>query len=282
MTMDNLLAKYRPCRLADVLGQPEVVKSLTLFVKSAYPVPLLFHGESGVGKTACAYALAHELGCKVDEAELGGIHEIRSGEMKVDRVETVYQLLRLRPLFGSGWKVLICNESDRMSQAVETLFLDALEHLPAKTVVIFTTNCPERMTRRFRDRCENYHFKSSHKDLAPAIRVLALKVWKGEVGKKHPYPDPEGLGIAPASDGLFEGMHASFRLALQQLTRLIREARLGDGDLASVKKQLARDLLVTSKAFSVKCEHCGHQQDVPKGFEHVTCAECAKTLDVEW
>jgi hypothetical protein len=58
-------------------------------------------------------------------------------------------------LFGSGWNVGIINEeSDRMALSVESVWLDALEHLPPKAVVVFTTNDPGRLSRRFRDGCE--------------------------------------------------------------------------------------------------------------------------------
>jgi DNA polymerase III delta prime subunit len=85
-TMQALIHKYRPRRLAQVLGQAQVTRSLKQFVKKPYPTPMLFHGESGTGKTSAAYALAHELGCSVDDAELGGLFEIASGEQTAETV----------------------------------------------------------------------------------------------------------------------------------------------------------------------------------------------------
>ena len=48
--------------------------------------------------------------------------------------------LSFRPMLGSGWKVLVCNEADRMTTSAETIWLDALEGLPPKSVIVFTTN----------------------------------------------------------------------------------------------------------------------------------------------
>jgi DNA polymerase III delta prime subunit len=45
-------------------------------------------------------------------------------------------------MVGSGWKVVIINEADRMTPQAEVMWLDGLEKLPAKTVVVFTTNNP--------------------------------------------------------------------------------------------------------------------------------------------
>jgi replication factor C small subunit len=222
--MDTLSTKFRPTCLDEILGQPEVVRPLKLYGSAPYSTAMLFWGDTGIGKTACAYALAHEVGCAVAEGELGGLHEISSGEMDGQAVREQLNMLRLRPLFGSGWKVLIANECDHMTKQAEAIWLDGLEHLGPHTLVVFTTNNLEKLSRRFRDRCEQFAFESSTTKLRPAIRQLARKVWDAEVGQ----------GVCPAVDLLGmptltgpESMHASFRLALQQLQRYVREAKVG-------------------------------------------------------
>jgi DNA polymerase III delta prime subunit len=221
---ESLVSKYRPRNLSEILGQGEVVRALRLFVAEPYPTSFFFHGPSGVGKTSAAYALAHELGVAVDEGELGGLYEIASGEQRADAVREMLNSIRLRPLFGSGWKVLIVNEADRMRIEAETIWLDGLEHLPPKTVVVFTTNCPEKLSQRFRDRCEVLAFESQTTKLRPAIRQLARRIWQAEVGQGEcPMIDMLGLPTLTGVDSL----HASFRLALQQLQRAVREVKIG-------------------------------------------------------
>src|SRR5262249_43412170 len=158
----------------------EVTRALKLFAQEPYACPMLFHGESGVGKTSAALALAAELGCAVDEEELGGLHEIASGEQTGATVKEKFAQLRLYPLFGSGWRCLIVNEADSRSEGAENIWLDALEHLPAKSVVIFTTNAVNRISRRLRDRCEVYHFTSDTSLLKLHIQQLAQQVWETE------------------------------------------------------------------------------------------------------
>jgi hypothetical protein len=217
----SLVAKYRPQTLAEVLGQPDIIEALRAFVRAPYPAAMLFHGDSGCGKTSAAYALAYDLGCAVEDAELGGLCEIPSGSQSADQVREVLRLLRYRPLVGSGWRVLIVNECDRMSLPAETIWLDGLEHLPPQTVVVFTTNDPQRLSRRFRDRCECFRFESATDRIAPWIQALARRVWEREVGHGEP-PALESLGMPTLADP--DSMHASFRLALQQLQRFIRLA----------------------------------------------------------
>src|SRR5262245_3924 len=276
--MDSLLTKYRPKTLKDVLGQPDVVRALALYAQAPYSAAMLFHGESGVGKTSAAYALARDLGCDVDEGPLGGFHEIPSGEMDAAAVRDHLGRLTLGTLFGSGWRVLVANEADRMSKPAETIWLDGLEHLPARSTVVFTTNQPERLSPRFRDRCEVYAFESDPDRLQPALQALARRVWKAE-GLKGKPPGLDCLGMPTL--GSLETMHASFRLALQQVGRLVREARAG-GSLAKVKKQLKKDLLVTAQELAVECPECGQENDVPRGGrDRMTCGGCGKAFEIE-
>jgi replication-associated recombination protein RarA len=273
--MSSLLNKYKPQSLADVFGHVQVIGSLRQFMADRYPTAMLFHGESGVGKTASAQALARDLGLAVDEEELGGYHEIPSGSMGADEVRRQMNGMQLGTLFGSGWKVLVCNEADRMSQAAENIWLDALENLPPRTVVIFTTNAPEKLSRRFRDRCECYHFGCDREELQPHIQALARKVWAGEVGPGEP-PDLDSLGMPTL--GEVENMHASFRLALQQLSRLVRAAK--HGDVEQARKQLLWDGL-TASAAEADCPYCGRKIKVGTGARSVTCPRCGRKAELE-
>lgn len=278
--MESLLSKYRPKNLKGILGQSEVVRSLALFVKNPYPAALLFHGESGTGKTSCAMALANDLGCAVDDGALGGFLEIASGEQTADTIRRTMDHLRFRPLMGSGWRVLVVNESDRLSAQAEVVWLDALEHLPPQSIIVFTTNAPERLSKRFRDRCEVYAFESSSDKLREPIQALAKRIWKAEVGRGA-MPAFEDLGMPTL--GSMESLHASFRLALQQLTRLIRQAALGGrGGLNSAKRQLRKDYLVTEQETEAACDHCGHRQDVPKGVDKHVCEKCGRAFELTW
>ena len=55
------IEKYRPRKLADVVGQADITERLQAYVKQGNLPHLLFAGRAGVGKTTCAIALAREL-----------------------------------------------------------------------------------------------------------------------------------------------------------------------------------------------------------------------------
>ena len=220
----KLVEKYRPITLAEVIGQEAIIHQLQCFTEQPYACAFLFSGESGCGKTSAAMALARDLGCDVESDTIGGYTEIASGEMSADAVRRQVDHLGFRPMFGSGWKVMVANECDRMARPAETIWLDVLEHLPPRTVIVFTTNEPGRLSRRFRDRCESYQFDSSEENLRPWIHALVKRVWSLEVGGKLP-DGWERIGMPTLGDP--DTMYASFRLALQQLQPLVNSARKG-------------------------------------------------------
>jgi replication-associated recombination protein RarA len=216
----NLLVRYRPRTLTDLVGQGSAVGQLLSFLAAAETEPsaaaLFLHGPPGVGKTAAAWALAGDLGCDTAEGELGGVYEVPSGKQDGAAVERLVESLHYRPLFGSGWKVAIINEADYMTRQAEVIWLDALESLPPLTVVVFTTNDLSRLSARLVSRCETVRFGGRREELGDAVAELVRRVWRAETGQELQRV-PEDIGLFD----LFSGT-LSIRLALQQLTPYVR------------------------------------------------------------
>ena len=201
---------YQPRHLTDILGQPRVRAVLQAFAAAPRPTAMLFTGDTGVGKTSAALVLAAELGCELDPNGLGGVRVIASGEQTADSVRMALNQLHYTALRGSGWKVIIVNEADRMHPAAETIWLDALECLPSKSVVVFTTNYPEKLPPRFRDRCLTLAFDADPAALAADGRRLLEKVWRDCTGKSIPAAIAGRILQTAEADGAF-----SYRRLLQ-------------------------------------------------------------------
>jgi hypothetical protein len=212
----NLTDKYRPRTLADIIGQPWTVHQLTEFVKQPVATAFLFEGDTGTGKTSAALALAADLGVDTDAGPFGGFHVIASGEQTGESVRRVMDGLRLHTLSGSGWKVLVVNEADCMTPNAAYIWLDVLENLPARAVVVFTTNHANKIPARLRDRCEQFRFESGYLALAPYLPELVAKVWKGETGRDDP-PDLDALGPLQDDKG-----NVSVRRVIQALVPWLR------------------------------------------------------------
>ena len=217
-----LVEKYRPWTLAGLWGQPKVVAALDRFARNPCSTAFIFEGETGCGKTTAALALARAVGCDVDAGEWGGVWEIASGEQSADTVREMARRMHLMPLQGSGWKVVIVNEADRMCRPAEVIWLDVLEHLPRRSVVVFTTNDPDLLSARFRDRCTRLEFRSDAACMAAPARDLLLGIWRAETGEEPDLLAVEKMVHASQVEG-----QISMRRAVQMLAAALLERTVG-------------------------------------------------------
>lgn len=214
--IENLLEKYRPRTLSEVVGQGSVVNQLGTFLDAPYPTAFLFEGATGVGKTSVARALANDLGCD----PFWGITTIDAGKQDGETVENSADSLRFATGAGSGWKIVIVNEADCMTTKAAHLWLSILEELPPRSVVVFTTNHAEKFPDRFLDRCERLSFASDGDMLLQDAQALVARVWEGElpVTDRPPVPDVRKMSLCDKHGNI------SFRRVIQEITPLIRQA----------------------------------------------------------
>ncbi len=213
----SLTDRYRPRTFAGVFGQPKAVKFLRSFVSDPYSTAMLLEGETGTGKTSAALALAAELGCDLDQNEFGGVWVIASGEQTADAVRETCRNMHTTPFNGTGWKVVIVNEADRMHAQAETVWLDRLEGLPPRTVVVFTTNHAGKLSQRFLDRCTRIAFDADAGRMGKAVRGLLLQLWTAETGQAS---GPLDLIDRIVADSIIDGK-VSFRRAIQLMTPVL-------------------------------------------------------------
>lgn len=225
MQPQSLADRYRPQKLSEIRGQPKIVRALKSFIAQPYPRAFIFAGDPGTGKTSLAYALAAELGVVVAgnqvERAMGGFYEIAAGKMDGRAVEEQMRATWTTPFCGSGWKMVLANEADRLTPQAEVIWLDELERLRARTVVCFTTNDLKVLSRRMRDRCEVYEFASDIKSLRKDAEQLIAAVWGSELGHNHA-PTLADIGIK------YEYGSLSFRNVLAKLEPIIRAEKQGE------------------------------------------------------
>jgi replication-associated recombination protein RarA len=134
--MINLSEKYRPGRLADIIGQPKAVKVIRRFM-SGDPEDLggrsyWFNGPSGTGKTTLARIMADSFSHNLHQTELTG------RELTILFLKDWLYKCHYYPMAGYGYTLLV-NESHGLSRPVIECLLNAIESLPKRGLIIFTT-----------------------------------------------------------------------------------------------------------------------------------------------
>lgn len=209
----TFMTQYRPQTLPAIAGQPRATAFLSgcldRLTASAGCAAFVLHGPPGTGKTTAAWAIARQVGCDLEQVELGGVVEIASGQQDGRAVMDLAASFRLRPMTGSGWRVAIVNEADAMTRQAEFVWLDVLENLPPRVVVVFTTNSLANMSERFLSRCQPVEFVASGQDSEQAVESLVLSILEAEG-----LPTPPTLAGFGRVDG-----RVNYRLAVQQAYR---------------------------------------------------------------
>jgi len=148
----GLAERYRPTRLDQFVGQPEVVQAVER-VDFSRDQAFLFSGPSGVGKTTLAYLLPTLLGgdariTEVDAPTYSGVDHLR-------------ELLRsfTAPHLYSGARILIIDEAHALSKKAHDVLLLTLEALPARVYIVLCTTEVAGIPKTVQSRCVHLRFR---------------------------------------------------------------------------------------------------------------------------
>jgi replication factor C small subunit len=178
-----LYEKWRPQMLSEFVGQPRALAAMRSLVLKPRESVWAFSGDPGVGKTSLTLATAGEIGCS---DEMSGLWYVPPGEASIERLrDQVWPALRFRPLMGAGWKFVVLDEADSMSQDAARFLRGALEkNLPAKTIVVLTSNGLEWASDALLSRCLVIQFDSE--EMKSDVAKLLEAIWDAETGNRRP------------------------------------------------------------------------------------------------
>ncbi len=170
-----LSEKYRPRRIQDFIGLDKPKRILAGFAASPKNAALIFVGESGLGKTTMALALAEEM-----EAE---VHLIPSQKCTVENVEDTVRTCWYATRKVNGFHLVVIDEADQMTDKAQLALLSKLDSTarPPQTIFIFTCNSTNGLEKRFLSRCIQIEF--SNYALRGELAAFLGKVWEAETGK---------------------------------------------------------------------------------------------------
>ena len=207
----RLWDKHRPKSLTEMVGQP-CLRVLREFVADPYPVAMIFEGPPGTGKTAAAMALAADMGC---DSDWSGLEVVPSVDLTIERCRELFErTLRLIPMAGKGWRVLIVEELEACSSATVQRYLKvALDtKMPPRCVVIATSNDTSSLDPALVHRFDHFTFMGDTEFAKAAAARLGM-IWTHETGKAAIPGDVMRWGL--------QGESWSFREALKQMQQII-------------------------------------------------------------
>jgi replication factor C small subunit len=169
------IEKYRPKKLAEIVGQDEIVERLSSYVKSKNIPHLLFTGSAGVGKTTAAVTLAREI---FGESWHMNFRELNaSDERGIDVVRNqIKQFARTTPLGDTGFKILFLDEADALTTDAQAALRRTMESYAQTCRFILSCNYSSKIIDPIQSRCAIYRFKPLAPDaIKEEIRQIARR-----------------------------------------------------------------------------------------------------------
>ncbi len=152
------IEKYRPSKLAEIVGQDEIVERLSSYVKSGTLPHLLFTGSAGVGKTTAAVTLAHEF--FQDSWQMNFRELNASDERGIDVVRNqIKQFARTAPLGNATFKILFLDEADALTTDAQAALRRTMESYAQTCRFILSCNYSSKIIDPIQSRCAIYRFK---------------------------------------------------------------------------------------------------------------------------
>lgn len=157
----DLITKYRPVDLKEVLGQEAVCESIARALNKKNVRAFSLTGPSGVGKTTIARIIASMAGCErrnlieVDAATNTGVDEMRQ----------VTNSMQYAALGSSPTKVYVVDEAHMLSRSAWNSLLKAIEEPPEHVYWVFCTTESLKIPDTIRTRCACYELKPVKSEL---------------------------------------------------------------------------------------------------------------------
>lgn len=186
-----LYRKWRPKAFADVVGQPQVTRTLRSELSAGRAAhAYLFTGSRGTGKTTCAKILAKAVNCLnpvdgdpcgqceicrgIDSGSVMDVVEIDAASNNgVENIRTLREEANFTPA-SAKYRVYIIDEVHMLSVGAFNALLKTLEEPPAHVIFILATTEVHKLPATILSRCQRFDFRRiPPQDIADRLSYVA-------------------------------------------------------------------------------------------------------------
>jgi len=187
--------KYRPKEISEIVGQTEIIGSLSALIKDPTDMPhLMFSGSAGVGKTTTALCITRQiLGNNIE----GNLLELNaSDERGIGMVrEKVKKFSGFAGLSDVPFKIIILDEADEMTADAQTALRRIIEDTAKICRFILIANNVSKIIDPIQSRCATFKFTTvSEEDIISRLEVISKKekIKSNKKGLKEIYENSQG------------------------------------------------------------------------------------------
>ncbi|CAE6394349.1 unnamed protein product [Rhizoctonia solani] len=188
--------KYRPVTLSDVVSHQDITSTIERFIEKNRLPHLLFYGPPGTGKTSTIVAVARRIYGNDYKKQILELNASDDRGIEVVR-EQIKQFAETRTLFNKGFKLIILDEADMMTQAAQAALRRVIEQYTRNVRFCIICNYVNKITPAIQSRCTRFRFsplpipevekrvnmviESEKVNITPEGKQALLKLSKGDM-----------------------------------------------------------------------------------------------------
>ncbi|KAK9729417.1 ATPase family associated with various cellular activities (AAA) [Popillia japonica] len=179
--------KYRPSTLDDLVSHEDIIKTISKFIKEDQVPHLLFYGPPGTGKTSTILACAQQLYTPAQFSTM--VLELNASDDRGIGIVRgqILTFASTRTIFKSGFKLIILDEADAMTQDAQNALRRIIEKYTENIRFCIICNYLSKIIPALQSRCTRFRFGPlSPEQILPRLNYVVdeEKVKITEDGKK--------------------------------------------------------------------------------------------------
>lgn len=162
--------KYRPGKLDELIAHEDIIRTINRFINEDKLPHLLFYGPPGTGKTSTILACAKQMYSPKEFSSM--VLELNASDDRGINVvrEQILSFASTRTIFKVGYKLIILDEADAMTNDAQNALRRVIEKFTENTRFCLICNYLTKITPAIQSRCTRFRFGPlSNKQILPRL-----------------------------------------------------------------------------------------------------------------